>query len=124
MKEFVFFVVLLAWNPLTGEGTPDSGHFADPTLSDCHARTQKFSNRHNTPLQLCVQISKAGYDIIQSREIEFVFNDDPMPEVEPDKDDRDIVIARLREALRAIGRLHRGKTRDSQRVRAIIRSAR
>ena len=114
--KFVFMVALLAWLP-NGEGTPDSGHFADPTLSDCHARSQEFSKQHSTPLQLCVKITKAGYDVIRRTEIEFDFEAGGNERVKTEPDEID----RLRAALRAIGRLHRGKTRDSQRVRKIIR---
>ena len=118
MSKFVFMVVLLAWAPTTGDGTPDSGHFSDPTLSLCHQRTQAFSKKHNTPLQLCVRISKKGYAIIAAEEIDFVFSNGGFEVVE---DDKDVVIARLRLALKKIGRLHVGKTRDSQKVRAIIK---
>ena len=116
--KFVFMVALLAWLP-SGEGTPDSGHYADATLSDCHQRSQAFSKKHGTPLQLCLRISEKGYRIIASTEITFDFNGSPYKEVVFHEEE----LKRLRAALAAIGRLHVGKTRDSQRVRKIIRDA-
>ena len=115
--NFVFFVVLLAWGA-DGFPTRDSGVKADWTLSDCHVRTQEFSRKHDTPVQLCVKISKKGYDIIAASEVTFNFKPGELPIVEDKIDAR---VAQLTKALRAIGRLHRGKTKDSQRVRAIIR---
>ena len=116
--KFVFMVALLAWGP-DGAGTKDSGYFADPTLSLCHARSQTFSKLHNTPLQICVRISERNYRIIASTEVTFDFNGSPYKEVV----DHEAEVVRLLAALKAIGRLHVGKTRDSQKVRAIIRKA-
>ena len=116
--KFVFLVVLLAWGP-DGIGTSDSGRFADPTLSDCHARSQAFSKKHGTPVQLCQRISERGWNIISSVEVVFDFNGSPYKTVV----DHEAEVERLRLALKAIGRLHVGKTRDSQKVRAIIRKA-
>ncbi len=116
-SNFVFFVVLLAWGA-DGLPTEDSGVKSDWTLSDCHVRTQKFSIKHDTPIQLCVKISKAGYDIISAQQVTFNFRPGELPVVEDKVDAR---VVQLTKALRAIGRLHRGKTKDSQRVRAIIR---
>ena len=116
-SNFVFFVVLLAWGT-DGFPTKDSGVKSDWTLSDCHKRTQAFSKEHDTPVQLCVKISKAGYDIIAAQQVTFNFRPGELPIVEDKIDAR---VAQLTAALRAIGRLHRGKTRDSKKVRAIIR---
>lgn len=117
--KFVFLVVLLAWGP-DGTGTKDSGRFAEPTLSLCHQRSQAFSKLHGTPVQLCQRISERGWNIIQSVEVVFDFNGSPYETVEPDTDEQ---VERLLAALKAIGRLHVGKTRDSQKVRKIIREA-
>ncbi len=113
-------VVLLAWGP-DGIGTSDSGRFADPTLSDCHVRTQAFSNKHGTPIQLCQRITWKSWAIISTTEIVFDFTGNNDSVVIPDNNDAEV--KKLLKALKAIGRLHRGKTKDSQRVRAIIRKA-
>jgi len=115
----VFFVVLLAWLP-NGSPTKDSGVKSDWTLSECHERTQQFSVKHNTPIQLCVKISRKGYDIIAAHKVTFNFKPG---ELEIVMDDTDIRVMRLEAALKEIGKWHRGKTQDSQRVRAIIRKA-
>jgi len=118
--SWVFFVVLLAWGT-DGYATKDSGVKADWTLSACHARTQAFSRKYDTPVQLCAKISKKGYDIIAAQQVTFNFRPGEMSVVEEDA--IDVRVAELKAALRAIGRLHVGKTRDSQKVRAIIRKA-
>jgi hypothetical protein len=115
----VFFVVLLAWLP-NGSPTRDSGVVYDWTPNECHERTQKFSIKHNTPIQLCVKISKKGYDIIAAQYVTFNFKPG---ELEIVMDDTDMQVMRLKAALKEIGKWHVGKTRDSQRVRAIIKRA-
>jgi hypothetical protein len=115
--SFVFFVVLLAWGA-DGLATKDSGVKSDWTLTDCHARSQKFSLKHDTVLQQCARISKKGYNIIAAQEVTFNFRPGELEMIEDDVDTR---VAQLTAALKAIGRLHVGKTRDSQKVRAIIR---
>jgi len=121
VSNFVWLVVLLAWGA-DGLGTPDSGRFGDPTLSDCHERSLTFSHKHNTPIQLCVKISKASYRIIASAEVEFDFTGNPSEVVVPDEN-TDSEVKRLTDALKEIGKWHRGKTQDSHRVRAIIEKA-
>ena len=118
--KFVYMVALLAWLS-NGEGTDDSGRFADTTLSACHARSQAFSKKHDTPVQICIRISDKGYRIISNGEVEFDFTEGAYKVEVSDSDEK---IQRLLKALKAIGRLHRGKTKDSQRVRAIIKKAR
>ena len=120
ISKFVYMVVLLAWGPDV-VGTSDSGRFADLTLSDCHARTQTFSTKHGTPIQLCQRITKKSWQIISTTEIVFDFTGNNDTVVIPDNNDEEV--KRLRAALKAIGRWHVGKTKDSQRVRAIIRKA-
>ncbi len=113
--NFVWLIVLLAWMP-DGTGTSDSGRFGDPSLAECHSRSQKFSLRHDTPLQLCIRITKAHWRIIANADVQFDFATTAEIGMEEE-------VARLRAALRAIGRWHRGKTADSQRVRKIIKEA-
>lgn len=117
--KFVYFVVLLAFN---GEGiaTEDSGVKADWTLSDCHARTQAFSKLHGTHVELCKKILKTNYDILASQEATFNWAPGELSVVVPDNNEE---VKRLRRALKEIGKWHRGKTKDSQRVRRIIKKA-
>ena len=64
-----------------------------------------------------MRITQKGYNVLAAHDIEFDFakNDAAVVSASNDKIDR------LTEALKAIGRLHLGKTKDSHRVRAIIR---
>lgn len=124
--RIVFLVALLAWAP-DGAGTKDSGFFGDPTLSECHARSRAFTEKHGTPIQLCVGITDVAYRIISSTEVVFDFepgnNGTPHPDEGGGEGEVEVEVKRLIKALKDIGRLHRGKTRDSQKVRKIIREA-
>jgi len=117
--KMIFMAVLLAWGP-DGQGTPDSGPFAYTTLPGCYASSRRFSARHGTPVQQCLKISAASWLIISSVEIEFDFGTEDYKVAAPDTDKE---VKRLRHALRHIGKLHVGTTRDSRQVRAIIRKA-
>ena len=118
MNGFVFFVLLLAWTS-AGQTTPDSGMRSASTLDGCHLKSLAFARKHETPIQLCQKITSKKYAILTSGDVSFVHSDKKMPEVAPYVDPE---IVKLRKALRAIGKWHREKTKDSQRVRAIIRS--
>jgi hypothetical protein len=115
----VWFVILLAWTP-AGMSTPDSGVFAAPTLAGCHTLSLRFAKKHSTVIQLCKQIPSKHYAIISMGAVQFDHSGTEQPEVEPYVDPE---VVKLRKALVAIGKMHRGKTLDSQRVRAIIRKA-
>ena len=82
-------------------------------------RSLAFAKKHGTVIQLCRQIPAKNYAIISSGKVIFDHSNREMPEVEPYVDPE---VDKLRKALLAIGKWHRGKTKDSQRVRAIIRS--
>lgn len=114
----VFFVVLLAWTS-NGMPTKDSGVIAATTLQLCHDKTLSFSKKHNTVIELCQEITEERYLIIASQKVTFDWQLKPMKIITP----IDIEVTRLRAALKEIGKWHKGKTRDSQRVRAIIRRA-
>ena len=97
--------------------------FDDCGLSGCHANTQAFSRKHNVAVEPCKKMPQRVYDMhIAENPVTFNYRGEEKPEVEYDTDTEDEV-QRLTKALKAIGRLHRGKTRDSQKVRAIIRRA-
>jgi len=115
MPQFVWFVVLLAWTPeLTS--TEDSGVRYGWTLSECHDQSLAFSRKHNTPIQLCMKITRKKYDVLASYYVTFLRSAESVG-------DTDVKNERLTAALRAIGRLHVGKTKDSVRVRRIIKKA-
>ena len=113
--EIVWFIVLLAWQP-NGMATPDSGVSAHRTLLQCHNKSLSFSLRNGTTIQLCKKILEDKYLLIAKNEVIFNWNEAELPVVTPDIDPE---VLRLRKALKAIGKWHRGKTKDSQRVRAI-----
>ncbi len=117
--KFVYFVVLLAFNG-DGFATKDSGVKANLNISDCHTRTQAFSKKHGTPIELCKKILKKNYDILAKQEATFNWTPGELPVAIPDDSEE---VKRLRAALKQIGKWHRGKTKDSQRVRAIIKKA-
>ena len=114
--KFVFFVILHAWGA-NGSATNDSAVYADWTLSDCHNRSQMFSKKHDTPIQLCTKISEKGYNILLAHPVTFDYR------INSHIDMRDEEIDILRQALEEIGKWHRGKTQDSIRVRKIIKKA-
>ena len=117
IKGFVWFVILLASTP-EGVATPDSGVKVSRTLDACMSRSQEFAMKHKVPIQICTKISEEGYRIIAAYET--TFDNDTSRQytiVEPAVDPE---VVRLRKALREIGKWHQGKTKDSQRVRAII----
>jgi len=120
LNTFVWFVILLAWTP-AGEATKDSGVRAATTLEICHMRSLNFARKHGTVIQLCKRIPAENYAIISSGKVIFDHSGRETPEIEPYVDPE---VHKLRDALAAIGKLHRGKTLDSQRVRAIIRKVR
>ncbi len=115
MPQFVWFVVLLAWTPEL-IATPDSGVRYGWTLNECHNQSLRFSKKYNTPIQLCMKITRTKYDVLASHYVTFS---------QPAKiiNDTDVRNKRMTAALRAIGRLHVGKSRDSATVRRIIRRA-
>ena len=115
--NLIWMLVLLAWGP-EGGPTTDSGVRGYYTLEACHASSLAFSRTHDTPIQLCKEILEEKYKLLTQYKVVFDWRKGEMPVVEPEADPE---VARLRKALAAIGRLHRGKTKDSQRVRAIIR---
>ena len=123
MPQFVWFVVLLAWTPEL-IATPDSGVRYGWTLNECHNQSLRFSKKYNTPIQLCMKITKTKYDIIASHYVTFsqparIINyTDAKTNVKTNAKHK-----RLTAALRAIGRLHVGKSKDSVKVRRIIRRA-
>ncbi len=116
--KFIYFVVLLAWSP-DGMPTKDSGVIGATTLELCHNRTLKFAKKHGTVIELCQKISEKGYKIIAAQKVTFNWQLKPMEIITP----KDPEVERLKAALREIGKWHVGKTRDSQRVRAIIKKA-
>ncbi len=117
--RFVWFVILLSGTP-EGIATKDSGVHAAWTLDECMAKSQVFAMKHGVPIQLCTKISEEGYRIIASYPVTFDQTGKESPIVQsPEINDE---VARLRKALAKIGKLHQGKTADSRRVRAIIRS--
>lgn len=111
-----WFVVLLAWTP-AGYSTEDSGVRAAPTLAGCHDMSLAFAQKHDTPIQLCKEISNRAYAILSSGKVIFDYTGREQPVVKPAETEAD----RLRKALLEIGKWHKGKTKDSQRVRRIIR---
>ena len=118
--NFVWFVILLAGTP-EGLATPDSGVKVNRTLEACMSRSQDFAMKHQVPIQLCTKISEEGYRIIASYPISF--DNDTSRQYTVVETYETAEIARLRKALREIGKWHQGKTADSKRVRAIIAKA-
>jgi len=113
-----WFVILLAWTP-EGYATEDSGVRAASTLEVCHEYSLGFAEKHDTPIQLCKEISNRAYAVLSSGRVIFDHTGREQPAVTPDETEAD----RLRKALLEIGKWHRGKTKDSVRVRRIIEKA-
>ncbi len=119
MNNFVFFVVLLAWQP-NGASTIDSGVKSFSTLAKCHGKTLKFSLKHDTPIELCKQIHIKKYNRIKAGLVRFDFSTEEMEVIEPYENEE---IKKLKAALKKIRRWHSGKTKDSKRVRWIVDKA-
>ena len=109
-----WFAVLLAWTPV-GDATKDSGVVAATTQVHCHEKAEAFAQKHGTPIQHCKEVSNKTYKIISSGEVDFDYSGNTTK--------RDTENDKLRKALLEIGKWHKGKTKDSQRVRAIIKEA-
>ena len=114
----VFFVILLAWTP-NNTMIKGSGVQAFYTLKECHDTSLAFSRKYSTVIKLCKEISEKNYNIIAKYPVTFNNNSKPWAEVDEQIDE----VFKLRKALKEIGKWHRGKTKDSQRVRAIIKRA-
>ena len=115
--NLVWMLVLLAWGP-EKLPTPDSGVSGHYTLEQCHDKSLAFSRKHNTPIQLCRRMLEDKYLLLTKYRVIFDWTpgDGPIVDVDPE-------VERLKKALLEIGKWHKGKTKDSQRVRRIIRRA-
>ena len=116
IAKFVFFTVVIAFNT-QGELVKDGGVFAFWKLSTCNAYAETFFKKHSMTYLPCKKILKTKFDIIASQKIIFQWDKNSIEYTDTPE------VIKLRKALKAIGRLHRGKSKDSHRVRAIIRKA-
>jgi len=116
IAKFVFFTVLIAFNA-EGEFTKDTGVFGFWKLSTCNKQAKTFFKKHKMQYLPCKKILKTKFDILTEQKITFQWDKDSVEYINSPE------VTKLRDALKSIRWLHKGKSKDSQRVRAIIRKA-
>lgn len=113
IAKFVFFTVLIAFNA-QGDLVRDGGVLAFWTQTKCNRHAAAFFKENKMPYLPCTKILKTRFDIIAAQKITFQWDEYAFIEDET---------TRLRDALKAIGKLHTSKSVESRLVRAIIRKA-
>ena len=116
IAKFVFFTVLIAFNA-DGEFVKNGGVFAFWKLSTCNAYAATFFKKNKMPYLPCRKILKTKFDIISAQKIIFQWDKNSIEYVDTPE------VIKLRKALKTIRWLHRGKSKDSHKVRAIIKEA-
>ena len=114
--KFVFFTVLIAFNA-NGDFVKNGGVLAFWKLSTCNAYAATFFKKNKMSYIPCRKILKTKFDVIAAQKIIFQWDKNSVEYVDSPK------VIKLRRALKAIERLHKGKSKDSHRVRAIIKKA-
>ena len=113
--------MLLAWLP-NGQATSDSGVKVAATLEKCDEKSIAFSYKNKTLHEHCKPIYKKNYEILARQEATFLRElNQTGAKATIQEEDQNEEVKKYKAALKAIGRMHVGKTRDSQRVRKIIK---
>ena len=116
IAKFVFFTVVIAFNA-QGDLVKNGGVFAFWKLSTCNAYAATFFKKNKMSYIPCRKILKTNFDIIASQKIIFQWDKNSVEYVDTPE------VEKLRKALKVIRWLHRGKSKDSRKVRAIIKEA-